>query len=206
MIKKYEFTGKTKVIGTRTLHRIRRVFDGVLGGWIEKEANLSHDGGCWVHDQASVYEDAQVHEDAMVTGNSSVSGDARIGGAATIHGKAVILGDAVLFEQATVGGIATVRSGILFGVVYVGGVSYVDHQGLFFGSSRIVRYIPEVISVMGYQISITDQQLCFYGGFPQKLSHIGRFPCENILSVPDLSLRSKLIHEVQYRLHNRRKF
>ena len=51
-MKKYEFTGETKVIddwrGTVTLHRIRAVVEfglikvGDIGGWIEKEENLSH--------------------------------------------------------------------------------------------------------------------------------------------------------------------
>ena len=51
-MKKYEFTGETKVIndwrGEVTLHRIRAVIEfknvsvGDIGGWIEKEENLSH--------------------------------------------------------------------------------------------------------------------------------------------------------------------
>lgn len=54
-VKKYEFTGETKVIEdfygqTRLLRRIRAICDfgrikkGELGGWIENEKNLSHDG------------------------------------------------------------------------------------------------------------------------------------------------------------------
>ena len=49
--KKYEFTGETKVNDDGvTLHRIRALRDtwyckkGDLGGWIEKEENLSHEG------------------------------------------------------------------------------------------------------------------------------------------------------------------
>lgn len=51
-MKKFEFTGETKTISlffrTATLHRIRAVAEfglvkiGDLGGWIEKEENLSH--------------------------------------------------------------------------------------------------------------------------------------------------------------------
>ena len=53
-MKKFEFTGETKTISlffrTATLHRIRAVAEfglvkiGDLGGWIEKEENLSHEG------------------------------------------------------------------------------------------------------------------------------------------------------------------
>ncbi|GAA5112388.1 hypothetical protein GCM10023261_16890 [Bartonella jaculi] len=59
--KKYEFTNETKQVGDYTLYRIRSLRDfgsvkaGDLGGFIEKEANLSHDGNCWVGDNAWVY-------------------------------------------------------------------------------------------------------------------------------------------------------
>ena len=38
--KKYEFTGETKEVFGRTLHRIKRLSDGLVGGWIESEDNL----------------------------------------------------------------------------------------------------------------------------------------------------------------------
>ena len=50
--KKYEFTGKTANVGKHILHRIRALRDfgdvkaGDLGGFIESEGNLSHDGEC----------------------------------------------------------------------------------------------------------------------------------------------------------------
>lgn len=50
MEKKYEFTGETLEYEGRTLHRIRALKDfgnvkaGDVGGWVETEANLSHDG------------------------------------------------------------------------------------------------------------------------------------------------------------------
>ena len=49
-MRKYEFTRETKEAGFRTLHRIRAVINfgdvkvGDLGGFIEREENLSHDG------------------------------------------------------------------------------------------------------------------------------------------------------------------
>lgn len=49
-MKKYEFTGETKAIFGRTLRKIKAVVKfgivevGELGGWIEKEENLAHEG------------------------------------------------------------------------------------------------------------------------------------------------------------------
>ena len=60
MEKKYEFTGDTQKACGCTLRQIRAlrsfgsVTAGDLGGWIEKEENLSHEGACWVGDSAQV--------------------------------------------------------------------------------------------------------------------------------------------------------
>ena len=69
-MKKFEFTGETKTISllfrTATLHRIRAVEEfglvkvGDLGGWIEKEENLSHEGKAWVYGDAKVWGNAEV--------------------------------------------------------------------------------------------------------------------------------------------------
>ena len=81
-MKKYEFTGETKEIRllfrTATLHRIRAtvafgiVEVGDLGGWIEKEENLSHEGKAWVCGDAKVWGNAKVCGDAEVWGNAEV--------------------------------------------------------------------------------------------------------------------------------------
>ena len=81
--RKYEFTGETKEWLGITLKQIRLVVDiaalglaaGTLGGWIEKEENLSQvSGNAWV------YGNAQVYGNAWVYGNALVSGDARVSG------------------------------------------------------------------------------------------------------------------------------
>jgi hypothetical protein len=74
---KYEFTGETKIASGITLKRIRRIADGVTGGWIEKEENLS-----------------QVYGDAWVSGNAEVSGNARVFGNAEVYGNAQVSGGA----------------------------------------------------------------------------------------------------------------
>ena len=81
-MKKYEFTGETKEIRllfrTATLHRIRAtvafgiVEVGDLGGWIEKEENLSHEGKAWVWGNAKVCGDAKVWGNAEVFSVSHV--------------------------------------------------------------------------------------------------------------------------------------
>lgn len=63
-MKKYEFTDDTITVGSAVLRRIkalknfRNVNAGDLGGYIEKEENLSHDGGAWIFGGATVYDNA----------------------------------------------------------------------------------------------------------------------------------------------------
>ena len=94
-MKKYEFTGETKEIRllfrTATLHRIRAtvafgiVEVGDLGGWIEKEENLSHEGKAWV------WGNAEVCGDAKVWGNAEVCGDAEVWGNAEVFSASHVL-------------------------------------------------------------------------------------------------------------------
>ena len=65
-MKKYTFTGEQKTeFGVVVLRRIKRVSDGQLGGWIEKESNLSQLGDAWVADNAQVTGNAEVYAQSV---------------------------------------------------------------------------------------------------------------------------------------------
>jgi len=85
MTKKYEFTGETQIVNGVTFKRIRRISDGLIGGWIEKEENLSHESACFVHGDALVYEDARVYGKAQVLGKAQVCGNELVSGKEMIH-------------------------------------------------------------------------------------------------------------------------
>ena len=66
---KYEMLYDDKIeIGSHTLYRIRALKNfgtvkaGDIGGYIEKEENLSHEGTCWVYDNARVCGDAKINK------------------------------------------------------------------------------------------------------------------------------------------------
>jgi hypothetical protein len=73
-MKKYEFTGETLEHKGVILKRIRRISDDLVGGWIQGENNLAHEGDCFV------YHDAKVYGDAMVFGDCFVYHDVRVSG------------------------------------------------------------------------------------------------------------------------------
>ena len=100
-MKKFELTAEfvTNVFGKK-LFRIKalvafgNVEKGELGGFIEKEDNLSHDGDAWVYGNAQVSGDARVYGNAQVFGNALVSGNARVYGNAWVFGNAQVSDDA----------------------------------------------------------------------------------------------------------------
>ncbi|WP_033313402.1 hypothetical protein [Bartonella rattaustraliani] len=106
MFKKYELTDETKVVNGITLHRIKALRDfynvkaGDLGGFIQKEENLSHEGNAWVGDEACVYQDAQICDHARVYEHAKVFGKAWVFGYAQIYGHAKVCGDALIFGTA----------------------------------------------------------------------------------------------------------
>lgn len=107
-MQKYEFTGDTYLFYGVSLHRIRALRDikngpklivraGELGGWIEKESNLSHAGAAWVADEA------KVRGESLITGSAYVGGEACISGEATIDGNAIVTDNAIVKDKASVG-------------------------------------------------------------------------------------------------------
>lgn len=93
-MKKFELTAdKIKSNGV-TLHRIKALIDfgdvkaGELGGYVEKETNLSQYGGAWVYRHAQVFGNAWVSDNACVCGNALVYGNAWLSGNAWVCSNA----------------------------------------------------------------------------------------------------------------------
>lgn len=133
MEKKFELTSEVKqrYSDGAVLHRIRAlrkikcqhrvVKPGELGGWLEKESNLSQKGECWVDDNS------------CVTGNALVAGNAVVKGNAEIYGRALVSGNACASDDACVGGNAVVTGNaivrcdaVIGGTVEVSGNAVID--------------------------------------------------------------------------------
>lgn len=109
-MKKYELTDETKRFFGRTLHRIvaLRDFDSVKkgdkGGWIETEENLSHEGNCWVYDEAKVLDNARVCDNAKIYCNAIVYNHARVRNNAKIYDHVMNYGNSDVYGNAGVYG------------------------------------------------------------------------------------------------------
>ena len=144
-MKKFELTTEfiTNALGKK-LFRIKALVEfgsvkaGELGGYAEKEENISQDGNAWVSGDARVYGDAWVHGNAWVSGNARVSGhawvsdNARVSGHAWVSDNALVFGDAKVFGNARVSGHAKVSDNAL-----VFGDAKVSGRALVFGNARV---------------------------------------------------------------------
>ena len=113
-MKKYELTTNTKMWFGRKLYQIKALKDfgnvkaGDLGGYIEKEENLSQDGIAWVSDNACVYDNARVFCNAYVCGNACVYDNAEVCGKAHVYGGALVYDNAEIYGNALVYGDAEI--------------------------------------------------------------------------------------------------
>ena len=159
MNKKYEITKESMHNGCATLYRIKALIDiprfkvkkGDLGGWIEKEFNLSQNGRCWVSKNAQVYGDARVNDNARVMGFARVFGrasvcvDAKVKDRATVFAcayvrdKATVKDKAIVQGYANICGCSTIKdSALVSGECKVSGTSVIGKNVIIVGESAII--------------------------------------------------------------------
>src|SRR5574344_2466422 len=138
--KKYELTDEILEWHGHILHRIKALKDfshvkkGDLGGWIEKEDNLSQDFDCWVYDDAKVFENARISLDAIIFDKAEVSDNAKVYDHAWIYGNAVVFDDAEVYDYAEVWGTT-----LVYGNAKVSDNAEVYGNAEVFGNAIIFR-------------------------------------------------------------------
>ena len=92
MEKKFELTDNfvknalgIKLFQIKCTKAFKYANEGDLGGYVEKEENLSQSGNAWVSGNARVSGNAWVSGYAQVSGNAWVSGNARVSGYALVE-------------------------------------------------------------------------------------------------------------------------
>ena len=121
MAKKYKLTDETTKIDGKTLYRIEaiipfaKIHEGDLGGFIESEKNLSHEGDCWVYDESMVSGNAIIKDNSVVCDESWVKDDATVEGKAIIRNSAIVGGKAIVKDTAWVDGGSVYGEAIIEG-------------------------------------------------------------------------------------------
>lgn len=153
-MKKYEFTGETMEYNGHTLHRIKRLSDGIVGGWIEQESNLSHDDDCFVYNEAKVF------GCAMVSGNAKICDKAVIRGYAIVRGYAMVFGKAMIYGNVEICGDALVSNTRVYGGSYICGDAVIKDKSdymVFKNNWSSGRYFTYTRSNKKWSVG------CFYG-------------------------------------------
>ena len=161
-------TDLTIKVGEKTLYRIEATKDierfgvkaGDLGGYIEKEDNLS--GDAWVSGDARVYGNAWVSGDALVCDNAWVSGDAFVYGNAKVSGDALVSGDAHVSGYSRVSGDSEVYGNAkVSGDALVSGDAHVSGDAEVYGDK--IEKENDLINITSnsgsYNITITPKHI-----------------------------------------------
>lgn len=159
MSKKYELTEEFICTPSgKKLYRIRALKDfgevhmGELGGFVESEENLDHDGFAWVSCEGKVYDHARIVNDARVGafgevfGHAVVAGKAYVGGHSRVYEDAIVTGNAELRGETTVSGKALLNGHIqIAGKVHIG----VDARiigNMLIGGNLEIRGLGQIIT------------------------------------------------------------
>ncbi len=145
-MKKYEFTGRKKTIFTpdgkpHVVHQVRaltnlgNIIAGDLGGWIEREDNLSHAGESWVCENVTVCGNAKVFENAYIYGEAKIYENAKVYGQALVSGDARIYGDARIFGDAKIYGNNTPK---IYGYAEICGNSIVSNHACIYMRNHVM--------------------------------------------------------------------
>ena len=144
MDKKFELTNETINFHGRTLYRIRALKDfgdvktGDLGGFIEKESNLSQKGNCWICDDAKVFDDAEIYDNAEIYGNARVYDTAKVSVNAQVFSNAVIYGDAYIYDNVRVYGNAQIcGDAYIYGNARIYGNAKISGNAQVFDSAKV---------------------------------------------------------------------
>lgn len=149
-MKKYELTSNFKMYSDKKIFQIRALVNlengvkvGELGGWIEKEENLSHIGDAWVSGNAKITGDACVTDNAWVTDNACVTDNA------WVRDNAWVTGDAQVTDNAHVAGDAHVANN-----AWVSGDAWVTDNAWVTGDAHVagnawVSKIADLLQITG---------------------------------------------------------
>ena len=131
------------------LYRVKAVRDfgnvkkGDIGGYVQSEDNLSHEGYCWVHgnaiihDNARIYGNAQISDCAVIDGNARIYGNAQISDCAVIDGNVRIYGDSEIWDYAIIRDNA-----LIYGDSVISGNAFIDGDAEI-KTGRHIGYIEE---------------------------------------------------------------
>ena len=169
MDKKYEILKDQAItMNGSTIYRIKALKNfgdveaGDMGGFVESEDNLSHEGPCWIYGDAMVYHKAKVKDNAIVRDYVHVFNNARVMENAIVEGHARVSDDSTVFGNARVKDNANVFGrGIIHGFAIVQDNATVFEQARICGETIIKDYAQVSGHIMVSRGEITNSVVLF---------------------------------------------
>lgn len=169
MEKKYEILKDQAItMNGSTIYRIKALKNfgdveaGDMGGFVESEDNLSHEGPCWIYGDAMVYHKAKVKDNAIVRDYVHVFNNARVMENAIVEGHARVSDDSTVFGNARVKDNANVFGrGIIHGFAIVQDNATVFEQARICGETIIKDYAQVSGHIMVSRGEITNSVILF---------------------------------------------
>lgn len=134
MDKKYKLI-KSDIKG---LYRVKAVRDfgdvkkGDIGGYVQSEDNLSHEGYCWVYDNSIIHDNAIIHDNVKIYDNARIYGNSKIWDYAVIQDNARIYGNSQIADCAVIDGNARI-----YGDSEIWNYAIIRDNALIYGDSVI---------------------------------------------------------------------
>lgn len=145
MDKKYKLI-KSDIKGLYRVKALRNFGDvkkGDIGGYVQSEDNLSHEGYCWVYYNAKIYNEARIYGNAQISDYAVIQDNARIYGDSQIWDYAVIDGNARIYGDSEVWDYAIIRdNALIYGDSAISGNAFIDGDAEI-KTGRHIGYIEE---------------------------------------------------------------
>ena len=122
----------------QALRNFSDVLKGDIGGYVEKEKNLSQEGDCWIYDNAKVIGNAVLKDNATAQNNSIICDNAVVSHYATVCDEAVVNGDAKVYGSAVISrrGVVGARAEV-YERSMIGGRAYITDGAKVYGKAII---------------------------------------------------------------------
>ena len=181
MDKKYELI-ESNIKG---LYRVKALKDfgdvkkGDIGGYVENPNNLSHEGYCWIYDNAIIHDNVKIYDDARIYGdceiwdyaviqdNARIYGNSRISDCAVIDGNAKIYGDSEIWNYAIIRDNALIYGdSVISGNAFIGGDTEIKtgrHIGCIEEKFKNVLYIQCKASLITVYTDMNNVIKCNIG-------------------------------------------
>ena len=173
-MKKYELTEQylydernNQVFQIKALKNFGDVKKGDLGGYIQREYNLSQEGDCWVYGNSSVSEFARVQDDAKIKDFCKMNDYARL------------RNNSLMLEEAHMEGMTDLADNAI-----IKGEAHMEGRARAFGDA-IIEKSPIYIYDKEVRITITDDHIIIDG-----VSNVNQYTKQEWL---DLQSKSEII-------------